>query len=121
MEVELAVMQDMGYDIDREAYFGHSVYGDDKTITNTQGFFARNEAGTAYIEGKPGTVPLGIGLHIYGSRNTVTQAADILTNGTGATGIRVDGMQNKVMIPAATNIHADGLRGNGVLRHGHPV
>ncbi|SFE67657.1 autotransporter outer membrane beta-barrel domain-containing protein [Succiniclasticum ruminis] len=115
MEVELAVMQDMGYDIDREAYFGHSVYGDDKTITNTQGFFARNEAGTAYIEGKPGTVPLGIGLHIYGSRNTVTQAADILTNGTGATGIRVDGMQNKVMIPAATNIHADGLRGNGVL------
>ena len=60
-------------------------------------------------------MPLGIGLHIYGSRNTVTQAADILTNGTGATGIRVDGMQNTVIIPEATNIHADGLRGNGIL------
>ncbi|MBO6038640.1 MAG: autotransporter domain-containing protein [Acidaminococcaceae bacterium] len=115
MEVELAVMQDLGYRIDREAYFGHSVYGDGKTITNTQGYFARNEEGTSYIKGKPSTVPLGIGLHIYGSRNTVTQAADILTNGTGATGVRVDGMQNTVVIPSATNIHADGLQGNGIL------
>jgi len=115
MEVELAVMQDLGYTIDREAYFGHSVYGDGTTFTNTQGYFARNEEGTAYIQGKPSTVPLGIGLHIYGSRNTVTQAADILTNGAGATGIRVDGMQNTVVIPEATNIHADGLRGNGIL------
>ena len=115
MEVELALMQDLGYDIDRKAYFGHSVYGDGTTFTNTQGYFARNEAGTAYIQGKPSTVPLGIGLHIYGSRNTVTQAADILTNGTGATGIRVDGMQNTVILPEATNIHADGLRGNGIL------
>ncbi len=115
MEVELAVMQDLGYTIDREAYFGHSVYGNGTTFTNTQGYFARNEEGTAYIQGKPSTVPLGIGLHIYGSRNTVTQAADILTNGTGATGIRVDGMQNTVIVPEATNIHADGLRGNGIL------
>jgi uncharacterized protein with beta-barrel porin domain len=115
MEVELAVMQDLGYDIDREAYFGHSVYGDGLTLTNTQGYFARNEAGTAYIEGKPSTVPLGIGLHIYGSRNTVIQAADILTTGTGATGVRVDGMQNTVVVPVDTNIQVDGLRGNGIL------
>ena len=115
MEVELALMQDLGYDIDREAYFGHSVYGNGQTLTNTQGYFARNEEGTAYIQGKPSTVPMGIGLHIYGSNNTVTQAADILTNGAGATGIRVDGMQNTVVIPEATNIHADGLRGNGIL------
>ena len=115
MEVELAVMQDLGYDIDREAWFGHSVYGDGKTLTNTQGYFARNAAGTAYIDGKPSTVPLGIGLHIYGSRNTVTQAADILTNGTGATGVRVDGMRNRLVVPATTKIKADGLRGNGIL------
>ena len=115
MEVELAAMQDMGYDIDREAYFGHSVYKDGDVFTNEQGFFARNEEGTAYVEGKFSAVPLGIGLHIYGSKNTVTQAADILTNGTGATGVRVDGMQNTVVIPAATSIHADGLQGNGIL------
>ena len=115
MEVELAVMQDMGYDIDREAYFGHSVYGDGGTITNTQGYFARNAAGTAYVNGKPSEVPIGIGLHIYGSGNTVTQAADILTVGKGAAGVRVDGMKNTVTVPASTNIHADGLRGNGIL------
>ena len=115
MEVELAVMQDIGYDIDRQAYFGHSVYGDGGTVTNTQGYFARDEEGTAYVPGMYSTVPLGIGLHIYGSGNDVTQAADVLTRGTGATGIRVDGMLNTVRIPAATNIHTDGLRGNGIL------
>ncbi len=115
MEVELAVMQDLGYDIDREAYFGHSVYADGKTLTNTQGYFARNSEGTAYVDGKPSQVPLGIGLHIYGSRNTVTQGADILTEGKGATGVRVDGMQNTLVVPKKTKIRADGLRGNGIL------
>ena len=115
MEVELAVMQDLGYDIDREAYFGHSVYADGKTLTNTQGYFARNSEGTAYVKGKPSQVPLGIGLHIYGSRNTVTQGADILTEGKGATGVRVDGMQNTLVVPKDTKIRADGLRGNGIL------
>ena len=115
MEVELAVMQDLGYNIDRKAYFGHSVYGDGKTITNTQGYFARNSEGTAYVKGKPSQVPLGIGLHIYGSRNTVTQAADILTEGRGGTGVRVDGMQNTLVVPKKTKIRADGLRGNGIL------
>ena len=115
MEVELAVMQDMGYDIDRKAYFGYSVYGDGGTVINEQGYSARNDAGTAYVAGKYSDVPLGIGLHVYGSGNTVTQAADILTGGTGATGVRVDGMENTLVIPGETNIHADGLRGNGVL------
>ncbi len=115
MEVELAVMQDLGYDLDRKAYFGYSVYGDGKTINNTQGYSARNAEGTAYVEGKASAVPLGIGLHIYGSRNNVTQAADILTVGTGGTGVRVDGMQNTLVIPKSTKIQADGLRGNGIL------
>ena len=115
MEVELAVMQDLGYDIDRKAYFGKSIYGDDGTINNTQGYFARNEDGTAYLENTYSTVPLGIGLHIYGSNNTVTQSANILTRGAGATGVRVDGMKNTLNIPADTEIHADGYRGNGIL------
>lgn len=115
MEVELAVMQDLGYNIDRKAYFGRSVYGDGGNITNTQGYSARNAVGTAYIAGKPSEVPLGVGLHIYGSRNTVTQAADILTNGKGGTGIRVDGMRNILIIPKETKIQADGYRGNGIL------
>ena len=115
MELELAVMQDLGYDIDRKAYFGYSVYGDGQTITNTQGYFARNAAGTDYVEGRVSAVPLGVGLHIYGSRNKVTQAADVLTTGSGATGVRVDGLQNTLTIPASTRIQADGVQGNGIL------
>ena len=115
MEVELAVMQDLGYDFDRKAYYGRSIYGDGLTITNTRGYSARNADGTAYLENTYSAVPLGVGLHIYGSRNTVTQAANILTRGTGAVGIRVDGEKNTITVPPATEIHADGYRGKGVL------
>ena len=94
LEVELAVMQDLGYKIDRRAHFGRSVYGNGLTINNTNGYFARNSDGTAYLANTYSTVPLGVGLHIYGSNNTVTQSANILTRGTGATGVRVDGMGN---------------------------
>ena len=115
MEVEIAVMQDLGYKIDRKAYFGRSIYTHNGNITNTQGYFARNKDGTAYLDNTYSDVNLGIGLHIYGSNNTVTQAANILTKGIGATGIRVDGADTQLTIPANTEIHADGYRGNGVL------
>ncbi len=115
MEVELAVMQDLGYDLDRKAYFGYSIYGSGDTITNKQGYFARNNAGTAYHPDTFSQVPLGIGLHIYGSKNRVTQDADILTKGTGAAGIRIDGIENHLVIPDTTSIHADGYRGTGLL------
>lgn len=115
LEVELAVMQDLGYDIDRRAHFGRSIYGNGLTINNTNGYFARNSDGTAYLANTYSTVPLGVGLHIYGSNNTVTQSANILTRGIGATGVRVDGMGNTLIIPENTEIHADGYRGNGIL------
>ena len=115
LEAELAVMQDIGHVIDRRAYYGHSIYGNGGTINNTYGFFARNSAGTAYLENTYSTVPLGIGLHIYGSDNTVTQSANILTEGAGATGVRVDGVGNTLIVPESTEIHADGARGNGIL------
>ena len=60
MEAELAVMQDLGYKIDRRAYFGRSVYGNNLTITNTNGYFARNSEGTAYLADTYSAVPLGI-------------------------------------------------------------
>ena len=114
MEAELAVMQDLGYDIDRKAYFGYSVYGNNQTINNTHGYSARNAAGTAYTSAYS-VVPLGIGLHVYGAGNTITQSANILTKGTGAAGIRVDGEKNTINVPQSTEIHADGKNGKGVL------
>ena len=115
LEAELAVMQDLGYNLDRKAYFGRSIYNDGRTLTNTQGYSARNADGTAYLPGVKSTVPLGVGLHIYGSENTLTQAADILTEGTGATGIRVDGVENHVILSQGAAIHSDGYRGKGIL------
>ena len=115
LEVELAALQDLGYKLDRKAYYGRSIYGNGGNITNTQGYSARNTSGTAYLADTYSEVPLGIGLHVYGYGNTVTQAADILTYGTGAVGIRVDGMKNNLIIPKGTEIHSDGYRGNGVM------
>ncbi|MBH3265004.1 autotransporter outer membrane beta-barrel domain-containing protein, partial [Serratia marcescens] len=88
MEAELALLQDMGYGIDRRNFFGHSVYGSGLDMVNQQGYFARNAAGTGYIDGKANTAARGVGLHIYGSNNRVEQRGDILADGVAAAGIR---------------------------------
>ena len=110
-EAELALMQDLGYNIDRSKYFGKSIYNsgtvyENETINyftydNTQGF------NSAQMH--------GIGLHVYGSYVDVTQKADASINASGdyGIGIRVDGVGNKVTI--ATDISANGEGGNGLL------
>ncbi len=115
LEVELAAMQDLNYDFDRKAYYGKSVYGNDLTIDNTQGYSKRSEGGTYYLNNSYSQVPLGVGLHVFGARNNVTQSANILTEGTGAVGIRVDGYENTINVPTSTEIHSDGYRGKGIL------
>ena len=115
LEVELAVMQDLGYQLDRRAYFGRSIYGNGQNIVNEQGYFKRNDEGTAYLDNTYSVVPLGTGLHIYGSNNTVTQNANILTVGTGAAGVRVDGTGNTLIVPENTEIRADGPRATGLM------
>ncbi len=123
MEAELALMQDIGYNIDRKNFYGKSIYKSGTTYKNTQGFFARNEAGTEYIQGHANTASMGVGLHIYGSRNNITQTsdgknnggADLLACGTGAAGIRVDGVENTVTLAGDAKIVADGQNGTGIL------
>lgn len=115
MEAELAVLQDLGYSIDRRNFYGFSVYGDDSVIINENGYFARNEEGNGFLYGVPNTATLGVGLHVYGKRNTITQAADLLACGTAGTGIRVDGSGNTLTLAPGVRVAADGAWGTGIL------
>ena len=58
---------------------------------------------------------LGDRLHVYGSHNDVTQAADLLTTGAYGTGIRLEGTGNVLRIASDTVISADGEEGLGIL------
>ena len=108
MEAELAVLQDLGFDIDRRDWFGYSVYNSGITLVNTNPYYARNGDGTGWIEGVANDNPWGVGLHVYGRNNDITQAADILTSGTYALGIRVDGTNNTLRIAPDVQVRSDG-------------
>ncbi|MBQ3646793.1 MAG: autotransporter domain-containing protein [Synergistaceae bacterium] len=112
MEAELAALQDIGYNIDRRNFYGRSIYNDGLTLTNYQGFSKRENG--EYVDGYNNST-FGIGLHVYGSNNNITQAGNIFTNGAGGVGVRVDGVNNTITIPKNTEIHADGSDSDGVL------
>jgi hypothetical protein len=112
MEAELAIFQDIGIDIDRKNFFGYSLYKSNVNIAISSNFYERNDDRT-YDVGKYNETPLTIGIHIFGSTNTLTINSVVLSKGDSSVGIRVDGQENELTIKG--NIHADGNYGIGVL------
>lgn len=113
MEAELALLQDIGYTLDRRNFFGASEYRDGQTYTNTNGYFARK--GGEYEYNVPNTSSLGIGFHLYGSFNTIRQQASLLADGAGAVGVRIDGFNNTYTIAPDTRVTANGSMGTGLM------
>lgn len=128
MEAELAVMQDLGLKLDRRNHYGYSVYNsgeasydDDgnllsftrRQFVNTNPYYGRADG--QWVWGSYNPTAYGVGLHVYGSYNDITQAADLLSSGAYGVGIRVDGAANAITVDEGTRVSADGTGGTGIL------
>ena len=114
MEAEIAGLNDMGYNINLRQFFGRSVYVDNQTIIYTGGYSQHN--GTAYLDGVYNTASYGLGLHVFADNTDITVSGkDILTIGEGGAGIRSDGSYNTIRIDEGIKVHANGIRGTGLL------
>ena len=111
MEAELAVLKDLGYDVDLRKYFGQSYYLDNVTADFTRGY-GKTWDGTTYSgisETESGT-----GLHIYGDNNTITQKSDILSKGDHTIGVRIDGVNNKYNLNSGYKVDTAGKSSIGI-------
>lgn len=113
MEAELAMLQDLGYQLDRKRFFGTSIYASGTEYTVGQAFWARNDS-EEWIKDQPSQQTNAVGVHVYGSRSKVTVAADQLADGAGSIGVRVDGSANQLSVNADVLISANGTGGIGM-------
>lgn len=111
MEAELAVLKDIGYDLDLRRHFGKSYYLNGVSDTFTSGFSQWD--GSAYT-GTPSDVIQAVGLHVYGDDNTIIQASDILTAGEGSFGVRIDGVGNDYTLTSGHIIQSNGKENIGL-------
>jgi len=104
-EVELAVLQDLGYDIDRSKFFGRSFYVDGK-VGDPQTINANTFDSAATY---------GVGLHIKASGRDILQTGNLNASGVAGNGIRIDGNYNKATVDSGVTINTNGDYGVGVL------
>ncbi|MDR0869728.1 MAG: autotransporter outer membrane beta-barrel domain-containing protein [Planctomycetaceae bacterium] len=116
IEIELAAMQDIGYTIERRDLFGKSYYqdGNGTQVRNTTSFSKWNYQSGSYA-GTPNQNSFAIGTHLFAKNLNILQIGDILADGPGSAGIRIDGSNNKVNVDRDTVIITGGTNGIGVL------
>ncbi|MGN1281735.1 MAG: hypothetical protein ACI4UM_07510 [Succinivibrio sp.] len=118
-QAELALLKDLGYEINDREFFGNSVFssGTPKKRQNfvlRQGFYAWSDTLHDYKNDQPSKIPLSVGTHIYGSYNDVVQQGTIASLGYSSIGIRVDGSYNTVTVPNKTAIIQNGFSASGI-------
>jgi hypothetical protein len=104
-EIELAILEELGYSVNRRKAFGHSYYkrSDNKYDGQVIGVGYDSD----YI--------FGVGAHVFMDQLNLLQSADISSRGEEGAGIRIDGSNNTINIAQDTNIEATGKSGVGLL------
>ena len=119
LEAELAVFEDLGYFVNRRLYYGNSIYSSGSSQKYNEynlnyGYSYYDKKIAAYVNNVPAQIPMGVGLHVYGNYNRITQGGNIYTIGQGAIGIRVDGSSNEINVPQKARVLVNGKQGVGV-------
>ena len=118
-EAELAILSDLGYRLEPREFYGASLYSfgtPDKRITRVvRGSYSYyDHASESYRERTPAIIPLGVGLHLYGSYNNVIHSGMVNTKGVSAMGVRVDGSNNLYYQTSQSRIVTSGENGIGI-------
>lgn len=102
---ELAIMADMGYNINLSQQFGKTYYQNNVTDNNSVAFNS--------------TSSFGLGMFIEANNLNITQAVDLNANGYAGAGIRISGgFNNRVTLAPGVTVNANGDQGVGVFASG---
>lgn len=104
-ELDLAMLQDIGYEIDRSKYFGKSYLpynGSEGETLSGIGF--TGEQSRSFVTGA----------HIYRNGLSLNQDADIRVDGAYGAGAIISGKGNTLNVGENTQINADGFAGTGI-------
>ena len=118
-EAELAILSDLGYRLEPREFYGASLYSfgtPDKRITRVvRGSYSYyDHASESYRARTPAIMPLGVGVHLYGSYNNVIHSGNVNTQGAGAMGVRVDGSNNLYYQTSQSRIVTSGENAIGI-------
>ena len=118
-QAEVALLKDLGYDINDKEFFGKSIYKsgtkDQYNVVHVKdGFYAWSDELHGYKNDQPSRLPVSIGTHVYGSYNDVTQDATIASIGYASVGVRVDGSYNNVTIAKNAAVIENGVNSSGI-------
>ena len=118
-ELEMALLSDLGYRLEPREFFGNSIYSfgsEDNRITRHARrpyAFYDHRVGTYNVK-RPSRMPLGIGVHIYGSYNDIIHDAMVNSIGEGSLGVRIDGTKNYYYQTSNSSIVTKGDNSTGI-------